>query len=196
MQLTMKKQTGINADRWIIFIFFMMGLSIGVHLLNLLTIPAIVMVYYYKRYKTNNQRRALGISYWLSHYRFCAKSSYSIHHRWCRIFRHIFCQQLWNAILHWFYFIFLLLSLGIWYALKIAKRKNYGFLRLGIWVISFMLIGYSTYLTTMIRSNADPAVDMYNVDNPMSLVGYLGREQYGDFPLLYGQKFTAQPTEY
>ena len=40
------------ADRWLIFIFYMMGLSIGVHLLNLLTIPAIVMVYYYKRYKT------------------------------------------------------------------------------------------------------------------------------------------------
>ena len=47
--------TGINADRWIIFIFFIMGLSIGVHLLNLLTIPAIVMVYYYKKYKVNNK---------------------------------------------------------------------------------------------------------------------------------------------
>ncbi len=37
-----------ESDRWIIFIFYMMGLSIGVHLLNLLTIPAIVMVYYYQ----------------------------------------------------------------------------------------------------------------------------------------------------
>jgi hypothetical protein len=59
-----------------------------------------------------------------------------------------------------------------------------------------MLLGYSTYLTTMIRSNANPTIDMYNVDNPNSLVGYLGRDQYGDFPLLYGQVFTAQPTEY
>jgi hypothetical protein len=58
-----------------------------------------------------------------------------------------------------------------------------------------MLLGYSTYITTMIRSNANPSVDMYNVDNPMSLVGYLGREQYGDFPLLYGQKFNAQPVD-
>src|SRR5215203_2219079 len=41
----------LNADRWIVFIFFMMGLSIGVHLLNLLTIPAIVMIYYFRRYK-------------------------------------------------------------------------------------------------------------------------------------------------
>jgi hypothetical protein len=60
----------------------------------------------------------------------------------------------------------------------------------------FMLMGYSTYLTTMIRSNANPAVDMYNVDNPNSLVGYLGRDQYGDFPLIYGQVFTAQPDSY
>src|SRR5687767_11833158 len=37
-----------GADKWIVFIFFMMGLSIGVHLLNLLTIPAIVMIYYFK----------------------------------------------------------------------------------------------------------------------------------------------------
>jgi hypothetical protein len=47
----------------------------------------------------------------------------------------------------------------------------------------------------MIRSSADPAIDMYNVDNPISLVGYLGRDQYGDFPLLYGQKFNAQPVD-
>ncbi|MBK8686324.1 MAG: DUF2723 domain-containing protein [Bacteroidetes bacterium] len=38
------------ADRWVVFIAFLMGLSIGVHLLNLLTIPAIVMVYYFKKY--------------------------------------------------------------------------------------------------------------------------------------------------
>src|SRR5206468_649773 len=40
-----------RADRWIIFIFFMMGLSIGVHLLNLLTIPAMTMIYYFRRYQ-------------------------------------------------------------------------------------------------------------------------------------------------
>ncbi|MBO9572373.1 MAG: DUF2723 domain-containing protein, partial [Chitinophagaceae bacterium] len=39
-----------RADRWLVFIFYMMGLSIGVHLLNLLTIPALIMVYYFKRY--------------------------------------------------------------------------------------------------------------------------------------------------
>lgn len=55
-----------------------------------------------------------------------------------------------------------------------------------------MLLGYSTYFTTMIRSNADPGVDMYNVDNPVSLAGYLSREQYGDWPILYGPDFQDQ----
>ena len=56
-----------------------------------------------------------------------------------------------------------------------------------------MLIGYSTYFTTMIRSNADPAVDMFNVDNPVTLVGYLSRDQYGDWPIVYGPDFTDRP---
>lgn len=43
-----------GVDRWIVFIFFMMGLSIGVHLLNLLTIPAIVMVYYFRKRENFN----------------------------------------------------------------------------------------------------------------------------------------------
>src|SRR5580765_47187 len=44
-----------GADKWLVFIFYIMGLSIGVHLLNLLTIPAIVMVYYFKRYKVTTR---------------------------------------------------------------------------------------------------------------------------------------------
>jgi hypothetical protein len=40
-----------NADRWIILIAFLMGLSIGVHLLNLLAIPAIVLVYYFRKFE-------------------------------------------------------------------------------------------------------------------------------------------------
>jgi hypothetical protein len=90
---------------------------------------------------------------------------------------------------------FVLMAGLIWYGLKVAATKGWSLLRLGIWCLTFMLIGYSSYVTTMIRSSANPSVDMYNVDNPISLVGYLGREQYGDFPLLYGQKFNARPVD-
>ncbi|MDB5245891.1 MAG: rane protein [Segetibacter sp.] len=191
-----EEQTGINADRWIIFIFFMMGLSIGVHLLNLLTIPAIVMVYYYKRYKTTTKGVlwAFLIGCLVTGIVQKAVIQYTI--QGAGFFDRIFVNSFGLPFFSGFIIFFLLLAAALWWALRYAKKNNYSFVKLGVWSVIFMLIGYSTYITTMIRSNADPAVDMYNVDNPMSLVGYLGREQYGDFPLLYGQKFTAQPIDY
>ena len=240
-----------GADRWIILIFFMMGLSIGVHLLNLLTIPAIVMVYYFKRYK---------VTAWGTFWAFvigCAitgitqKAVIQYTVKGAGSFDIFFVNSLGLPFFSGFIFYFLLLGALIWYGIRIsnsstistlkfgiwlflilftvaypfidsgssgglifklllvvaaafvgakygyeALKRNPYFLRLAMWCFAFMLIGYSTYVTTMIRSNADPAVDMFNVDNPMSLVGYLGREQYGDFPLIYGQVFTASPTEY
>jgi hypothetical protein len=191
-----EKTTGINPDRWIVFIFFMMGLSIGVHLLNLLTIPAIVMVYYYKRYRTSTMGTlwAFLIGCLITGVVQKVIIQYSINS--AGFFDRMFVNSFGLPFFSGFIFFFILVAAAIWWALRYAKTKNYSFLRLGVWCVAFSLIGYSTYVTTMIRSNADPAVDMYNVDNPMSLVGYLGREQYGDFPLLYGQKFTAQPTNY
>ena len=38
-----------HANRWLVLIAYLMGLSIGVHLLNLLAIPAIVFIYYFKK---------------------------------------------------------------------------------------------------------------------------------------------------
>jgi hypothetical protein len=102
-----------------------------------------------------------------------------------------FVNQLHMPYFSGFAVFFILLAAAIWYGLRFAAKKDWYYMRLALWSFAFMLIGYSSYLTTMIRSNADPAIDMYNVDNPISLVGYLGRQQYGDWPILYGQKFNA-----
>ncbi len=254
-----------GADRWIVFIFFMMGLSIGVHLLNLLTIPAIVMVYYFRKRETFNYTVirswfiklvvvggvlafiasligaaaeatdnapmdgtigglmilatviGLGLLFVIERWRPNEKAyfggiyiffligcvitgavqvgviQYSI--KMAGSFDRWFVNSAGLPFFTGFSFFFVLIAGLIWYGLKIAAKKAWPYLTLSIWCIAFMFIGYSTYLTTMIRSSANPSVDMYNVDNPMSLVGYLGREQYGDFPLVYGQKFTAQPVD-
>jgi hypothetical protein len=256
-----------GADRWIVFIFFMMGLSIGVHLLNLLTIPAIVMVYYFKKRDTMNYavirkwfmrltfiggavalvlalvaasgeanaERGIGMDATyaglvifgivaaigllvLVESRNKAKKEiyggafiffiigcivtgivqvviiqYSI--KAAGAFDVFFVNNLGLPFFSGFIFFFVLVAAAIFLGLRYATRRGWHYLRLSIWCVTFALIGYSTYVTTMIRSNADPSVDMYNVDNPMSLVGYLGREQYGDFPIVYGQKFTAQPVD-
>lgn len=254
-----------GADRWIVFIFFLMGLSIGVHLLNLLTIPAIVMVYYFRRRDTFNYDvlrkwflrlvaiggvlavigalisasaestdnvpmdgtmaglmivaviAAIGLlflvekqgkdkkAYYGGVYIFFAIGciitgvvqvgviQYSV--KLAGTFDRYFVNSFGLPFFSGFTFFFVLVAGLIWYGLKLADKKAWAYLRLAIWCFAFMLVGYSTYVTTMIRSNANPSVDMYNVDNPNSLVGYLGRDQYGDFPLLYGQKFTADPVD-
>ncbi len=94
-----------------------------------------------------------------------------------------------------FTFFFIFLAFIIYLMLRLAKKRNWNFLRLAMWSFAFVLLGFSTYYTTLIRSNADPAIDMFNVDNPVSLVGYLSREQYGDWPIVTGQDFTAEPSD-
>ena len=180
-----------SADRWIILIFYLMGLSIGVHLLNLLTIPAMVMIYYFKRYK---------VTAWGSFIAFligCAITGivqkfviqYTI--KGAGAFDILFVNDFGLPFFSGFAFFFVLLAVLIYFGLKMANKNNWNFLKLGLWSFTFMLIGYSSYLTTLIRSNADTAIDMYNVDNPVTLVGYLSREQYGDTPIMFGQDFTA-----
>jgi hypothetical protein len=184
-----------RADRWLILIFYLMGLSVGVHLLNLLTIPALVMVYYFKRY---------NVTRWGAFWAFVigcvitgviqkAVIQWSI--QLAGQFDIFFVNSLNLPFFVGFGFFFVLLAIAIYFVLRWANKRNYNFLKLGMWIVSFMLLGYSTYVTTLIRSNADPAIDMFNVDNPVNLVGYLSREQYGDWPILYGQDFTAEPSE-
>jgi hypothetical protein len=171
----------------------MMGLSIGVHLLNLLTIPAIVMVYYYKRYTPTAWGSVFAffigcvitglIQKFVIQYTIKGAAWFDIQ----------FVNNLSLPFFSGFAFFFIALTALLVYGIRYAIRKKYYLLKIGIWSISFMLLGYSTYFTTMIRSSADPAVDMFNVDNPVTLVGYLSRDQYGDWPIVYGPDFTDRP---
>ncbi len=184
-----------SADRWLILIFYLMGLSIGVHLLNLLTIPAMVMIYYYKRYKVTNWGVVAAFLIGCVLTGFIQKAVIQWTIKGAGNFDILFVNDFGMPFFTGFAFFFILIGVLIFFGLRIAVKKNWNFLRLGLWSFAFMLLGYSTYFTTLIRSNADPVVDMFNVDNPVNLVGYLGREQYGDWPILKGQDFTASPSE-
>jgi len=184
-----------RADRWIVFIFFMLGLAITVHLLNLLTVPAIVMLYYYRRYK---QSRAAGIFTFLLSFAITGLILWGFIYlipRWSATFDRIFVNSFNLPFFSGFAFFFALLGFLCWYGLRWATKRRKSLLALCIWCLVFLLIGYSTYVTTLIRSNANPAIDMSNVDNPMSLASYFGREQYGSAPLIYGPHYQAQYKE-
>jgi len=257
-----------GGDKWLVLIFFLIGLSIGVHLLCLLNIPAIVMIYYFRKRDSINYvlvRKyfirltiiggalgiilaligaqaeanavqglsldgttagliffgaavAIGLLYAVEKIGKNKKINYGGVYIFLVIggaleqliqvgviqysvkaagmFDVFFVNSLQLPFFSGFTVFFILLGASIWLGLRYATKKNWPLLRVSLWCLVFIMIGYSSYITTMIRSNADTAVDMFNVDNPISLEGYLGREQYGDFPILYGQKFNARPVGY
>jgi len=172
-----------GADKWIIFIFYIMGVSIGVHLLNLLTIPAIVMVYYFRQYKPSliGGLVAFLIGVVITGFVQVFLIQYTI--KWAGAFDVNFVNSMGLPFFTGFIFFFVLVAVILAIGIRYANKKGLYFLKLGIWCTTFFLLGYTSYLTTMVRSNADPSVDMYNVDNPVTLMGYLGREQYGDWPI-------------
>ena len=191
-QLSGVKGQFTRADRWLILIFYMIGLAVGVHLLPILTIPAIVMVYYFKRYEATKWKTFLAfiIACVITGIVQVPMIQWSI--KFAGDFDIFFKNTLGLPFFTGFCFFFVFLGAAIFYLIRLSNKKNWHFLKLAMWSFAFIILGFSTYFTTMIRSLADPAVDMFNVDNPVSLVGYLSREQYGDWPIMHGQDFTAQ----
>lgn len=181
-----------GADKWLIFIFYMMGLSIGVHLLNLLTIPAIIMVYYFKRFKVTRLNTVFAFLIGCAITGFIQKFIIQYTIKGAGAFDIYFANELNLPFFTGFAFFFVLVAAGIAYGIRLANKRKWHYLKIGLWSSAFMLLGYSTYLTTMVRSNANPGVDMYNIDNPINLEGYLSREKYGDWPIAYGPDFTEK----
>lgn len=179
-----------HADRWLVFIFFLMGLSIGVHLLNLLVIPAIVMLYYFRRFRFSRGGMLLAFITGCAITGFVQVVFIQSTIKGAAAADIWFVNSLGLPFFSGFAFFFVLIAGLLALGIRYARRRRSREWQVALWSMAFLLMGYSTYLTTMIRSNADPAVDMFNVDNPVALAGYLGRDQYNDWPILYGPDFT------
>jgi hypothetical protein len=179
------------SNRWLIFIAYLMGLSIGVHLLNLLAIPAIILVYYFKKYEVTRSGviKALiiaavvlgGIIYVI------VPGTVIIANQFELFFVNILHLPYMTGALFYGILIIGLLVLG----LHITRKNNNVLANTILTGLTVILIGYSTYATIIIRSKANPPMDQNNPETLFSLLYYLNREQYGDRPLIRGQYFNA-----
>ena len=245
-----------HADRWLVLIMYMTGLSIGVHLLNLLCLPAIVLVYYYRKFPTDDPKRDLKgslIALFISVV-ILAAVLYGVVPGIVQVggwFELLFVNMLGcpfntGEIIY----IFLLIGITVWAIYETyndvnEKRQNIAFLLavamlgipfyghgwmsvvIGIVVLAVMwfvlnykrtdkeskkrialvsarikntsllcmlmlMIGYSSYALIVIRSAANPPMDQNSPEDIFTLGEYLGREQYGQRPLFYGQAYTSQ----
>lgn len=185
-----------QANRWIILIAYLMGLSIGVHLLNLLAIPAIVFVYYFRKYPLTRNGVLISLAASLL---ILGVVMYGIIPGVITVaswFELMFVNGVGlpyntGAVIYAFLLIAGLVY-GILYTIR-KKKVLWNTILLGVTVI---LIGYSSFAMIVIRSSANPPMDQNSPDNVFSLLSYLNREQYGDRPLLYGQYYNTPLDKY
>ena len=238
-----------HSDRWLVLIAYLMGLSIGVHLLNLLCIPAIVLVYYYKRNPEANAKGSClalllsmvfvgvvlygivpGISKVGGWFELASVNGLGLPFNTGTIFYIVLLIAcvIWSiyesfvdrsrkritvatllsiALLGipfygdgWTGFILgLIVLVALYFLLGYSPKGKKGYLlssrALNTTLLCFLMlmIGYSSYAVTVIRSTANPPMDQNSPEDVFSLDSYLSREQYGTRPLFYGQAYTSQP---
>ena len=182
-----------GSNRWLILIAYLIGLSIGVHLLNLLAIPAIVLVYYFKKYTVTRKGvlRALGISavmlliimygvipgiIWVgAQVEKFFTNSVGLHYN--------------TGLVIYVALLLGVLAFGIYRTQFVRKSVLWNTVLVSTAVI---VIGYSSYALIVIRSMAAPPMNENRPDNAFALLSYLNREQYGDRPLLFGYLYNAE----
>jgi len=193
-ELASDESTG---NKWLLFIAYMLGLSTGVHLLGLVTLPALGLIYYFKKYKNPTWiggLGAIGFSLFLLIFvnSFIIPGLPTIAGKFEVTFVNTFGLPFGSGALFLTILVIALIVLGLRYTAK-KDLPSWNTLILSM---AFVLIGYSCYAVILIRSQADPPIDQNNPEDVMTFVSYLKREQYGSRPLIYGQYYNASPVEY
>ena len=196
-----------RSDRWIVLIAYLIGLSIGVHLLNLLCIPSIVLVCYYRRARKPTAKgtilmlvlSALLIAVVL----FGIVPGVAKVGGWFELlFTNVLGMPFNTGLMVYVSLLAILLAVALWFTGQRSKveglRSNRhhlssNTLSTALLSLTMMLIGYGSYAVIFIRSAANPMMDENSPDNIFALGSYLGREQYGDKPLLYGPTYCSEP---
>mgnify|MGYP002622245364 CR=1 FL=1 len=183
-----------HASRWIVLIAFLMGLSIGVHLLNLLAIPALVFMYYYRM----NEDKAFTFWEFVKIFLVGVVILGFINFIFIPLFPKIaaYVDLFFVNVLGLPYnsgaafFLVAVLALCFW-GVFATLRKNKVFWNTALLCITSIIIGFSIFSIDIIRSSAKTPTNEYQPDNAFTLVRYLSREQYGSTPILYGQYYGA-----
>ena len=180
-----------NASRWLVLIAYLIGLSVGVHLLSLLTIPAMGMIYYYKKY-TYTKSGAIK-AFIISMVILGVVQGVIIPGAISLIstFELFFVNTIGLPFNSGTIIYFLTIIGAIAYGLSYTKKHNKAVWNTAILGIMMLLIGYSSFAILVIRSNSNPPIDENNPEDAVGLLSYLKREQYGSWPIVYGQHFNA-----
>ena len=182
-----------RSNRWLILISFVVGLSFGVHFMGLLTIPAIGLIYYFKHYKDITIKNfiianVVSVAILLFVFKLLAPNIL----RYFSALELFFVNNIGLPFNSGTIIAFILLIALIYFGLKYTSDKQYKHLNTAILCISFIMIGFSSWLMLPIRANADVVINENDPSDARELLAYYNLEQYPETHLFYGPQFTDQ----
>jgi hypothetical protein len=183
-----------QSDKWMFFAVYSAGLSLGVHLLSLLTFPALALFYYFKKSKNPTflgMAAASGIGVALI-VGIQAVIIIGIPKVWSSL--EILLVNTFGLPVNYSVILLLAILIGIsYYGLRYAHRNNSVSIQNLIVGLTLLTISFSVFGMVVIRANSNPPINMNNPSDPIKLLPYLNREQYGERPLLRGPQFNSKP---
>ena len=186
-----------HASRWIVLIAYLMGLSIGVHILNLLTIPALVFIYYFRTTPSVTWRGLVGATLIAGAILLVINGiiiPYTVYVG--AMFDLFFVNTLGLPVNSGMVFFALALIGGLGWASWATHKRGKVLWNVVLLSTTMILVGFSSYASVTIRAAANPPMNSNKPDNPHALLSVLNRDQYGDRPLLYGAYYSAPPADY
>ena len=188
-----KEMHSPKGNRWLILISFIVGLSFGVHFMGLLTIPAIGLLYFFKNYKTITPKNFIVanvtvVAILLFVFKLLAPNIL----RYFSVLEIFFVNNIGLPFNSGSIIAFIILTLSIYFGLNYSKRKGYIVFNTGLLCVTFIIIGFTTWLMLPIRANANVPVNENNPSNARELLAYYNLEQYPKTHLFYGPQFTDQ----
>ena len=182
-----------KGNRWLILISFIVGLSFGVHFMGLLTIPAIGLLYYFKNYKTITIKNfiianVVVVAILLFVFKLLAPNIL----RYFSVLEIFFINSIGLPFNSGTIIALILLVLFIYFGLNYSKKKGYVIFNTGLLCVTFIIIGFTTWLMLPIRANANVPVNENNPSSARELLAYYNLEQYPKTHLFYGPQFTDQ----
>jgi len=188
-----KEMHSPKGNRWLILISFIVGLSFGVHFMGLLTIPAIGLLYFFKNYKTITPKNFIVanvtvVAILLFVFKLLAPNIL----RYFSVLEILFVNNIGLPFNSGSIIAFIILTLSIYFGLNYSKRKGYIVFNTGLLCVTFIIIGFTTWLMLPIRANANVPVNENNPSNARELLAYYNLEQYPKTHLFYGPQFTDQ----
>lgn len=180
-----------DSERWIVLIFFVLGLSVGVHMMCMLAIPAVCFIYYARKYEFTWKNFILANVITLVILAIVFKGIFPLIMTLFGRLEIFFVNGLGlpfhSGTIAGFILMVALCYFLINYSQKL-KKNLYQTIALSV---VFMMIGFSCWMVIPIRANANPPMNLNDPDNAIGMLDYYNREQYGDWPTIYGQNYTA-----